>query len=83
MALEEVRSSAGGFVKLAFGALVLSQLLGISVVLPALWLPSYLLLSAPRVERAFLPAGKVRCYHGAAAVGPACRSRQGPAAVSA
>ncbi|GBF94185.1 hypothetical protein Rsub_07172 [Raphidocelis subcapitata] len=59
MALEESRSSARGLVRATVAVLALSQLLGVSVALPCLWVPSFLLLSRPRVAGAFLPAGKV------------------------
>ena len=64
LALEESRSSARGLVRATIVILVLSQLLGVSVALPALWVPSFLLLSRPRVAGAFLPAGKVRAQAG-------------------
>jgi len=62
LALEESRSSARGLVRWSGLVLVLSQLLGVSVAVPLLWVPSYLLLSKGRVQGAFLPAGKVRLF---------------------
>jgi hypothetical protein len=59
MGIEDCRSSARGLVKGSAVVLAVSQLLGISVALPFLWVPSYLLLTRRRVEGAFLPAGKV------------------------
>lgn len=60
LALEQSRSSAAGAVRASPLVLAVAQLVGISVALPAVWLTSYLLFSAPRVPGAFLPAGKVR-----------------------
>lgn len=59
LALEESRSSARGPARASVLVMLLAQLLGVSVALPLLWLAPYLLLTAPRVDGAFLPAGKV------------------------
>eukprot|EP00877_Chromochloris_zofingiensis_P002440 jgi/Chrzof1/12197/Cz06g24230.t1 len=58
-AIESIRLSSRFFVKSWFLTALLSQLLGISVVYPLAWLPSYFLATKSRVPAARLPASKV------------------------
>ncbi|KAI8477223.1 MAG: hypothetical protein J3K34DRAFT_398720 [Monoraphidium minutum] len=59
MAVEDCRTSARGFVRGSILVLIASQIVGVSVAVPFLWLPCFLLFARRHVEGAFLPAGKM------------------------